>query len=270
MKAKKVVLDLLLAARGGPLPAQQLVMASELFGFSENNIRVTLARLSADDLLESAGRGQYRLTAKAMNVGDEVNAWRNAEKRLRDWSGDYLMVFTGMLGRVDRAALKQRERTLELMGFRELDTSLHVRPNNIEKNIAAVRKKLESMGLESNALVFAADHFSAADQRRIKALWDGKALNQNYQRQSQRLNDWMARYKELELDVAARESFLLGSEAVREIVFDPLLPEYFVDVAARQAFFRSMMALDLIGQSLWRELSARHAFGDLGVGVDKA
>ena len=54
---KSLVLELLVAKNGVPLQVREAILACELFGISENNVRVTLARLTIEALLEGAGRG---------------------------------------------------------------------------------------------------------------------------------------------------------------------------------------------------------------------
>ena len=55
--ARRVVLGLLLAKDGAPLAVRYAIAACALFGITENNVRVTLARLSAEGLIEASGRG---------------------------------------------------------------------------------------------------------------------------------------------------------------------------------------------------------------------
>ena len=50
---------------------------------------------------------------------------------------------------------------LAMLGFKELETGVHIRPDNIEDNILMVRKRLYSLGLEKQALVFVAQQFSS-------------------------------------------------------------------------------------------------------------
>jgi phenylacetic acid degradation operon negative regulatory protein len=66
------------------------------------------------------------------------------------------------------------------------------------------------------------------------------------------LERWLRRAGELEPDVAARESFLLGGRAIRQIVCDPLLPPPLVDVAERRAFIEKMKAMDREGRRIWK------------------
>jgi phenylacetic acid degradation operon negative regulatory protein len=49
------------------------------------------------------------------------------------------------------------------------------------------------------------------------------------------------------------ETFLLGGEAVRRIVLDPLLPEPIVDTAARRALVDEMKQYDRIGRDCWKD-----------------
>jgi phenylacetic acid degradation operon negative regulatory protein len=44
----------------------------------------------------------------------------------------------------------------------------------------------------------------------------------------------------------------MGDRAIRQLVFDPLLPEPLVDGEARRAFVDSLRRFDSAGQSIWR------------------
>jgi phenylacetic acid degradation operon negative regulatory protein len=61
-----------------------------------------------------------------------------------------------------------------------------------------------------------------------------------------------ARAPALDLETAARESFILGGDAIRQIVYDPLLPPPLVDVEERAAFVAAMLAMDREGRRIWR------------------
>ncbi|OMZ25581.1 PaaX family transcriptional regulator C-terminal domain-containing protein [Burkholderia pseudomallei] len=252
--ARHLILDLLVAKDGEPLQVREAIIACRLFGLTENSVRVALARLAAESLVEGAERGSYRLGPSAVELSEELTAWRTVESRLRRWSGAYLMVSCISLGRVDRTALARRERALEMFGFREWDKSLYVRPDNIAGNVDSVRRRLTKLGVEPAAAVFVAMGFDAPQEARIRALWDGDALSDTYRTLGAQLEDWLARAPELDLDVAAREAFLLGGKAIRQVVFDPLLPEPFVDVAARAAFIECARRYVGAGHRIWRAL----------------
>jgi phenylacetic acid degradation operon negative regulatory protein len=253
MKAepRPLILNLLLGAAGRRLAAREAVAACALFGIRENSVRVTLARLSAAGLVEAVDRGEYRLGPGAASLADDVSTWRDAERRVRDWNGDWLAAHVGDLGRSDRAVLRARARALELLGLRELDRGLYLRPDNLAGGVAAVRARLLALGLEPEAAVFVARGFDAARERRAVALWDGRALTRAYRDTHGRLDAWLARADSLALDTAARESFLLGNDAIRQLVFDPLLPAPLVDVDARRAFADAVARFDAAGHAIW-------------------
>lgn len=248
---KNLILDLMLAVGDKPMSARDAILAGSLFGISENSLRVTLARLSAASLIEVAGRGSYRLGPAATDLAGEVASWRQAEARLRPWTGGYIAVHCGALGRSDRVALRQRERALQMLGFQELERGLHIRPDNIEAHIDVVCQRLYKLGLDRDAPVFLASGFDSAREARIASLWDGQALTQTYRQLRLQMETWLANAHRLALDTAARESLLLGGKAIHQLVFDPLLPEPFVDAAERHAFIQCVQRFDEAGRAIW-------------------
>ncbi|HVT34593.1 MAG TPA: PaaX family transcriptional regulator C-terminal domain-containing protein, partial [Nevskiaceae bacterium] len=217
---------------------------------------------------EAAGRGAYRLGAAAMQLAGEVAKWREGEARVRPWNGDWLAVHTAPLGRRDRAAARTRDRALDLLGLRELDPGLYLRPDNLAGGAARARERLLALGLEAQACVFVASAFDAAREQRARKLWDGAALTRRYLQGRARLDSWLARADELDHEVAARESYRLGDAAIRELVFDPLLPDPLVDTRARAAYTQAMLKFDRAGHAIWRTLAQPPATGrDARIGV---
>lgn len=251
---KSLILNLLLAAGDAPLSASDAVASAQLFGVRENSVRVALVRLNAAGLIESAGRGAYRLGPQAATVAADVSSWRLAESRVCEWSGSWLMVSTAALGRSDRSALRTRERALALAGFQALDEGLHVRPDNLIGHAQAARTRLHQLGLEPHAPVFVATDLAPELDQRARGLWSGTRLDQAYTRTRAKLENWLAAADRLDLETAARESYLLGNEAIRQIVFDPMLPAPLVDVEARRAFVECVMAFDTAGHRIWQRL----------------
>lgn len=252
-RPRQLVLRLLLGAGGAPLAARDAVRACALFGIPANGVRVALARLAAAGLVEPVERGAYRLGRRAAPLAADVAAWRDASARTRDWSGDWIAVHVGALGRSDRSALRARERALGLLGLREFERGLHLRPDNLAGGLAAARERLDRLGLERDAAVFLARGFDAGRERRARSLWDGKALARGYRGTQARLERWLARAHRLDLDAAARESFLLGDAAIRQLVFDPLLPAPLVDEQAREEFVEAVIRFDAAGQAIWKD-----------------
>lgn len=253
---KRLILELLLANGDKPLTAREAIQASALFRISEGSLRVTLARLSATGLIDAAGRGAYRLGPAAIDLAGEVATWRTLENRLRPWTGGYIVVHSGALGRSDRSALQRRERALQMLGFRVFERGLHIRPDNIEANIDAVRQRLYKLGLDREAAVFSAGDFDTVREAAVRQLWDGTALNHTYTELNAQLETWLAGADRLALKVATRESFFMGGGAIRQLVFDPLLPEPLVDAAARHAFIQTVHRFDAAGRAIWQRFFA--------------
>lgn len=252
VQPKHLLLELLLATGEESLPVSHAVAAGAVFGITENHIRVTLARLAAQDMAEATERGAWRLGPAAQNLAQDVANWRNTAQRLRPWNGQYVAAHALPLPRSDRAAHQQRERALHLLGFAELQAGFWLRPDNIEADIAAIRTRLHALGLEGGAVVCGCTSLDAATEAAVDALWNGAALNQGYRATQERLLHWLHHSARLPIAQAARESFFLGGAAIRQLVYDPLLPEPMVDGALRQAFIDSVLAFDQAGRAIWQ------------------
>ncbi len=254
-RPRQLILRLLLGS-GAPLAAREAVRACALFGIPANSVRVALARLAAAGLVEPLERGAYDLGPQASTLAAEVAAWRDVGARTCEWRGDWIAVHVGALGRSDRAALRARGRALGLLGLRELERGLPVRPDNLAGGVEAVRERLRRLGLEREATVFRAGGFDAERERRARSLWDGRSLARGYRSARAQLQRWLAKAQRLDLEVAARESFLLGDRAIRQLVFDPLLPKPLVDERARADFVDAVIRFDAAGQAIWKDFLA--------------
>lgn len=254
LKARNLILNTLLAAGDSGQSVREAIASCALFGIRQNSVRVALVRLAADGLIESTGRGRYRLGPRALALARDVSAWRTAESRVRDWDGGWIAAHVGALGRSNRAELRSRNRALNLLGLRELEAGLHVRPDNLAGGVESVRARLLGLGLDAAAPVFVATGFDPEREERARRLWDGKVLTGTYRRTRRTLERWQARAGQLKPDIAAREAFLLGNEAIRLLVFDPLLPAPLVDVEERRALAAAVRRHDEAGRALWRRL----------------
>lgn len=252
--SKKLILGLLLAAEGRALTVREAINACGLFDITENNVRVTLVRLSAEGLIKASGRGAYVIGPNAQETATQVATWHRAEDQLKEWHGAYIAAHIGNLGRSDRKALKQRERAMDMLGMKELDRGLYVRPDNLAGGVNAVRERLLALGLEPEAVTFVATEFDSSRQANIPQLWDTEALNNLYRTQKIRLDEWLDSYVDFEPEVAARESYLLGGQAIRQVVFDPWLPPPFVDTEARHVFVETVKRFDETGKAIWDQL----------------
>lgn len=261
---KNLILNLLLAAGGEPLSSSDAVASCQLFGIRENSVRVALVRLNAAGLIESVGRGAYRLGPQATTLAADIASWRHAEQRVCDWDGGWLMVSTAGLRRSDRAALRLRERALALAGFETLAPELHVRPDNLVGHAEGARHRLQQLGMDPDAHVFVARDLSPELDQRARQLWADKRLDQSYACTRHKLETWLQGASQLELETAARESYVLGNEAIRQLVFDPLLPHPLVDASARRDFRQAVIDFDAAGHRIWQGLlpSLRNATED--------
>ena len=253
--ARSLILNLLLASDERGQSARELIASCALFAIRENSVRVALVRLTADGLIEPAGRGAYRLGPRAAVLADDVATWRSAEERVRDWTGGWTVVHVGTLGRSNRVKLRARDRALAMLGLRELERGLYVRPDNLAGGVEEVRSRLNRLGLDADAAVFVAMDFDAQREARARRLWNGEALTQTYRSTRLELERWQAQVESLDNETAAREAYLLGNDAIRLLVFDPLLPEPLVDVSERRALAAAVRSHDQVGRTLWRRLS---------------
>lgn len=251
---KHLILNLLLAADHNTLSSREAVGSCKLFGIRENNVRVALVRLSAAGLVEAASRGSYRLGPKAEALAKDIAQWRTAEQKVCEWRGQWLVVSAGGLSRSDRVAMRARERALAMSGFQLLDSHLHVRPDNLQGSAEQARERLYQLGLDASAPVFSAQGLDSAREQAARQLWNGEQLTQRYRQTRQQLQSWLERADDLDLETAARECFLLGNEAIRQLVYDPLLPEPLVDVGERRAFTEAVRHYDDVGRGIWQRL----------------
>jgi phenylacetic acid degradation operon negative regulatory protein len=249
-------MNLLRAADSGCLTAAEAVAAGELFGISGNATRVALARLAAAGLVDATTRGTYRLGQAGIALDKEVSSWRDAEQRLVDWSGQWIAVLTAGLPRTDRAAWRARERALSLLGLRELDAGLFIRPDNLEGGVESVRSRLSALGVGDATPVFCADQFDAPREQQARTLWKAGELTQRYRNGSNKLQKWLKRAPLLSGAIAAKESFLLGDRAIRQLVFDPLLPDPLIDVGLRRSYRNTVIEFDQAGRRIWTNFLA--------------
>ncbi|MDH3654200.1 MAG: hypothetical protein OEN21_08035 [Myxococcales bacterium] len=257
--AKAVVLEVLSAGEsmfGGALPVRTLVQAASVFDIAENSVRVAIVRLRAEGLVESPGRGEYRLGPSAQVVNEKIHGWRTVSSRLSQWDGSWAAVFTADLSRTDRPALRRRLRALRYLGFEELKAGLFLRPNNLRPGIDGLRRELVALGLEPQASVFRLEELNPEQEEHARALWDSPGLEQTYLKLHGDLKVSMDRLEELPLNDSVREAFLLGREGIRHVVLDPLLPDPLVDADKRSTMVNVLQIYCDKGLHLWARFLA--------------
>jgi phenylacetic acid degradation operon negative regulatory protein len=253
---QQLVLRLLVATDDSAFPARAAVTAGAVFGIRENSMRVALVRLSAAGMIQATGRGEYRIGPNAASLVDDVRSWRDAEARaLAAWDGAWVGAVGAPLARSDRSAQRRRERAFDLLGLKELERNLFVRPDNLVGGITAVRARLEKLGVDGESCgVFQMRDLDTDRDARARTLWNGKKLTRGYVESRRALEAWLEKAPQLDPVTAAREAFLMGHEAIRALVFDPLLPSPLVDVKERAAFAKTVLRYDRAGHVIWRRL----------------
>jgi phenylacetic acid degradation operon negative regulatory protein len=252
VSAKQVILEVLSAGvpEGASIPVRHLVRAAAVFDIAENSVRVALVRLRAEGLIEPVDRGQYRLGPSATPLNERIIGWRTVEDRLRPWAGDWIGAFVADLSRTDRPALRRRTRALRLLGFRELRPGFDVRPNNLAAGVEGVREQLLRLGLDEEAPVFRITDLGD-DEGCARALWDREELLRSYRDLRTEIAEARKRQRTLPPEACLEEHFLLGREAIRLIVLDPLLPEPLAPVDERRALVTDARDYNDAGLRLW-------------------
>ena len=257
------------------MPVRALVDAADLFGIEANATRVALTRLRAAGLVSRDERGRYRLGPAAEAVAHRVASWRNLQSLLRAWEGGWVGVVTTGLPR-DRGRVAGRERALRLTGFRPLRPSLQIRPDNLAGGVGGLRERLTALGLEPEAPVLGIGDLDLETEAAARALWDLGAMRVGYTASIQRLARSEGRVASLRAEQAMVETFLAGGEVIRQLVFDPLLPEPLIPGAERRALIEALRRYDRLGRACWAgflaryEVPHRQAPVDLRVDADAA
>jgi phenylacetic acid degradation operon negative regulatory protein len=267
--ARSLILDLLSTLRRGTMPVSALVEAGELFGIAGNSTRVALARLRTVGQVERDERGRYRLGAVASPVAARVGSWRRIADRSRSWSGGWIGVHTGSpdpgLARRQR---RRRTRALELLGLRPLQEPLYVRPDNLRGGIEALRTELVALGLPRADLVFEMRSLDALSEARARRLWDVEALHAGYRAMRAQIRASSGRLPRMPPGKAMVESFMIGGAVLRQLAFDPLLPDAIASEAERTSLVEAMRDYDRLGRALWAEFLARWDVPHLRAPVD--
>jgi len=262
-----LILDLLSTVGRTSAPVRALISAAGLFGIAENSLRVALARLLADGLVERDARGSYRIGPRAAAMNQEIRGWRRVEERLVRWSGAWVGLQLAGARKTPARERRQRDSALRVLGFRLLSPGFEVRPDNLVGGVAALRERLASLGLADAGPVFRLDQLDASWDRNARALWDADDLLDGYRTTRRQLARSGERLRHLPRQQAMVESFLLGGAAIRRVVLDPLLPEAIVPSAERRELVAAMQRYDRQGREIWQHWLGDGEVRDLPVGV---
>lgn len=244
------------------MPVRALVEAGELLGLEENNIRVSLARLYASGRVERDERGRYRLGPAVAAVSGRLRSWRDLDQRKRAWRGDWIAVHCARLGR--GPARRRRERALDWLGFREIESGFSLRPDNLRGGLESIREQLTALATGSDATdtalgrVFLVRDLDPASDLEARSLWDAAALAEEGRRSLEALRASEQRLPALSDAEAMVESFLVGGRVLRQLVRHPLLPAEILDPAPLSDLLAAMKHYDRLGRDAWSRFLAGH------------
>jgi len=203
-------------------------------------------------------RGRYRLGA-GMWAHRRVGAWRRLDAETRRWSGGWIATHAGPVARDSARRDRQgREWALRVLGFRRLASRLAVRPDNLRRDIDALRGELVEQGLPAGDLVFALSALDAVTEARARTLWDVAALRATYRSMRAQLERSARHLDRLQPGEAMVESFRLGGRVIRELVLDPRLPDAICPGAEREALRAALHDYDRLGRAAWAAFLERY------------
>jgi phenylacetic acid degradation operon negative regulatory protein len=145
----------------------------------------------------------------------------------------------------------QRNRAQDFLGFRALAPDLWVRPDNLKGGVEELRARLYALGLDGDAPVFGVQQLDSETELRGRGLWDVKALCKGYREAQRTLQRSAERLSSLAPERALVETFAIGGPILRQLAFDPLLPEPIVSAAPRQALVDELRRYDRLGRPHW-------------------
>jgi phenylacetic acid degradation operon negative regulatory protein len=235
MKAKDLILNLFRTSPSSRWPVRILIDVAQLFDISANSIRVTLSRLRSDDLIEQDLRGHYRLNWKYDPVRDWIDSWSKGETRTISWNDQWLIVVPST--HLPAKTLRALDKACFRLGFRAFRNGFWVRPDNLAMPVIKMTELIEAMSGTSEFIISKlTETYVDGEAQSFASLWKLRELEEMYRRETNRLKGSVKDLDRAAEDIALRESFLIGGDAIRRLALDPLLPPELIDVAARSSY----------------------------------
>ena len=250
--ARTIVLDLLSTRARATLSAHDIIRAGGAFGIEATGMRTALARLKADGRLRVVSRGVYAPGIGAEPLQRRLRGWRTATARRSGWDGRWMIALVGGNERADRTRLRRTLRALQIGGFREAEPGLWVRPANLTSGVADMRDDLRATGGAETMLVARIGEVDATREALWRTLWDAAAIADAHRALTAELQRHATALDRAPVPQAAAATLILGREAIRDILRDPLLPDDLGGVAALDELVAAMIDYDAIGRAAWR------------------
>ena len=251
--ARQVILSLLGSRSMQSLSAADLMKAGEVFDIEPASMRMATSRLVKSGVLSAQDRGQYTIGPAGARLAEVSRDWVKMDQRTMPWDGAWITVYLAHLGRVDRAAVRQRERALVLHGFARAENGFWVRPGNLTISLNDLAQRMISLGLEASSIFQKSDQVIGKFVTQADALWDRQTIEAEYQSALDAMENSLSDLKGKNLKDRAEESLRIGSATIRLLTFDPLLPGTLVNTALRDEVHRIMLTYDRAGQRAWSD-----------------
>jgi phenylacetic acid degradation operon negative regulatory protein len=252
LTARTLLLDLLRTSEPNAWPVRTLIKVADIFGISENSLRVNITRLLAKQHIVQDDRGHYRMGEHNRILLDWVDSWEQGETRTKTWRGDWLTL--AISPACKSAQLKNLEKSCFRLGFRELWKNQWLRPNNLTKSQAQIRKQIHSLSECDSFLLTRSSQLMLPERfLDLHSLWDANKLEANYQHFINVLADSAQRADNYDREELLRETFILGGEVINFLAMDPLLPKEMVDIALRDQLTQHMKKYDETYRCFWQK-----------------
>lgn len=249
--ARTVILDLLSTRERETCSAAEIIRAGSAFGIEATGMRTAITRLKTERRIRQLSRGLYGPSEESEPLQRRLQGWRTITERRCDWTGGWALAVITSVERADRTELRRTMRALNFGGFAEAEAGIWVRPDNLRGGVATVRCELRALGAARSMLVAAAHDFDDVRVARHAALWDPAPVEKGYRELAAMLDAHAATVLKEPLATAAATTLVLGREAIRRIVHDPLLPDELGGIAALTDLVAAMTRYDRLGQDVW-------------------
>lgn len=245
LTARKLVLNLATTTSSRKLTSIDLARAAAAVGVTDTSVRVAVARLVDEGILERSARGEYRLRPQQLPTYFYIADWQNRLDNLLPWEGDWIGADLSVARRGPRSLVRKVGRELELLGFTEWLGGLRIRPDNVRTGIVGMRGRVEP-----EATLFRVDDLPQS----AWGTWDLTSRHSTYERLVLDLRESLDQQSHLSADEFARQSLLLGAEAVSAVVSDPLLPDELDDHQALRTLIEWTIRYQALAVAHWESL----------------
>src|SRR5690606_31682994 len=136
----------------------------------DNGIRVAVARLNQENVIQAVERGAYQLLEKKFDTSFISLNKQPYIQTVTTWNGKYVLVYTGTLGRVDRASLSRRKESHRYYGFQEWEQTGFIRADDLTLRLSTLKAAVIRCRLDDDARFFQVSQLESETE--VRLLWD--------------------------------------------------------------------------------------------------